>query len=63
MNTQIKQRFFNKVDKTDCCWNWTALRSKQGYGQVTVNELAEQFNVSRTMISRIKLGKKWRSIL
>ena len=37
MNEHIEQRFFNKVDKTNSCWNWTALRSKQGYGRLTVN--------------------------
>lgn len=28
------ERFWNKVDKTDACWNWTAaLSRKDGYGQ------------------------------
>lgn len=35
MNEQIVKRFFNKVDKSEGCWNWTALRSKQGYGRLT----------------------------
>ena len=27
------KRFFAKVDKTPTCWNWTAYRNNQGYGQ------------------------------
>ena len=34
MKTQnIKDRFMSKVDKTDSCWNWTANKSKGGYGK------------------------------
>ena len=32
-DTLIKmERFWNKVDKTDDCWNWTASKNIQGYG-------------------------------
>lgn len=26
-------RFWSKVEKTDGCWNWTASRTRDGYGQ------------------------------
>ena len=33
------QRFFDKVDKTDTCWLWTAgLRGKTGYGAFKLNK-------------------------
>lgn len=33
------ERFLNKVDKTDGCWNWTAsLRGKTGYGAFKINK-------------------------
>jgi hypothetical protein len=32
------ERFFNKIEKTDSCWLWTAgLRSKTGYGAFKLN--------------------------
>jgi hypothetical protein len=32
------KRFFDKVDKTDSCWLWTAgLRGKTGYGAIKIN--------------------------
>ncbi len=32
------QRFWDKVNKTDGCWNWTGcLRGKSGYGALKVN--------------------------
>ncbi|PWT76229.1 MAG: hypothetical protein C5B59_07095 [Bacteroidetes bacterium] len=30
-------RFWQKVDKTDDCWNWTAAVYSSGYGAVTIN--------------------------
>jgi hypothetical protein len=27
------ERFIEKVDKTENCWNWTASKKKKGYGQ------------------------------
>lgn len=33
----IAERFWEKVDKTDACWNWTGSKARQGYGQVIVN--------------------------
>lgn len=29
--------FFDKVDKTDGCWEWTAYKNKKGYGQFFFN--------------------------
>lgn len=32
------ERFFNKINKTDTCWIWTAgLRGKTGYGAFKIN--------------------------
>jgi hypothetical protein len=34
----IMERFFNKIEKTDSCWLWTAgLRGKTGYGAFKLN--------------------------
>ena len=30
----IEDRFWEKVEKTDTCWNWTAFRTEDGYGQM-----------------------------
>lgn len=30
-------RFWNKVDKTTDCWNWTAAKSSKGYGRFKLN--------------------------
>lgn len=29
----VEQRFWSSVDKTDCCWNWMAGKTRTGYGQ------------------------------
>jgi hypothetical protein len=35
---EYMERFFDKVDKTDTCWLWTAgLRGKTGYGAFKLN--------------------------
>lgn len=34
MNEQIEQRFYNKIDKTESCWNWNAHRNIYGYGRI-----------------------------
>lgn len=31
------KRFFDKVDKTEDCWNWTASSRGQGYGAFKIN--------------------------
>jgi len=34
----VMKRFFDKVNKTDTCWEWTAgLRGKTGYGAFKIN--------------------------
>ena len=38
-------RFWNKVDKTDTCWNWTAAKSSQGYGRFRLNGKLESPHV------------------
>jgi hypothetical protein len=34
MSIMYIDRFFEKVDKTDDCWNWLASKKWDGYGQV-----------------------------
>lgn len=33
----LEQRFWEKVDKTEECWNWTAATRNSGYGCIKVN--------------------------
>lgn len=33
----IRERFFDKVEKTDSCWNWTASLNFDGYGRFLLN--------------------------
>jgi hypothetical protein len=34
----LMKRFFDKIDKTDSCWIWTAcLRGKTGYGAIRID--------------------------
>jgi len=34
----VMKRFFDKIDKTDSCWLWTAgLRGKTGYGAIKID--------------------------
>lgn len=37
-----KERFWQKVEKTDTCWNWTAYRSPLGYGAVRFDGRPQQ---------------------
>lgn len=37
MYMTIKERFFNKVKKTDSCWLWTAGGRGQGYGAMKID--------------------------
>lgn len=36
------ERFWDKVDKTGDCWNWTAGRSHKGYGVILLNGKGRQ---------------------
>lgn len=33
----LTKRFWDKVNKTSDCWNWTGCRLKTGYGQIRIN--------------------------
>ena len=33
----LGQRFWSKVDIADGCWNWTASKTKDGYGNIGAN--------------------------
>ena len=42
-----EQRFWEKVEKTDYCWNWTAYKNPDGYGRFRLVEkmvMAHQFS-------------------
>lgn len=42
-----EQRFWKRVQKTDTCWLWTGSKTKDGYGQISVegkNNLAHRFS-------------------
>lgn len=32
--TPLSERFWEKVEKTDGCWNWTGAKHKAGYGKI-----------------------------
>lgn len=34
----IEERFWDKVNKTDSCWDWTASVDRFGYGKLTITE-------------------------
>lgn len=36
VNDSVTQRFWSKVDRTGGCWNWTAAKTKTGYGTMTL---------------------------
>lgn len=36
VSEDLAQRFWKKVDKSDGCWEWTATRTPEGYGQIMV---------------------------
>lgn len=38
--------FWNKVDKTDTCWNWTAYKDRDGYGIFGIKNVG-QFKAHR----------------
>lgn len=35
-------RFWEKVEKSDGCWNWTARRTAKGYGQFAIDSVPRQ---------------------
>jgi len=37
-NKPVQQRFWDKVNKTDSCWEWTAGTNPAGYGRFRFNE-------------------------
>lgn len=43
----LDNRFWFKVDKTGNCWEWTAYKNKQGYGQFRIkNRMLKAHRVS-----------------
>lgn len=37
----LEERFWEKVEKTEGCWNWTAAKSTHGYGRIILNRKLE----------------------
>ncbi len=35
--SDVELRFWSKVNKTKSCWNWTATKSRNGYGQIKLS--------------------------
>ena len=42
---KTSKRFWNKVDKTSTCWNWTASTGHNGYGRFRLNGKLESPHV------------------
>jgi len=36
-NLTVNERFWMKVDKSGSCWNWTACKNSDGYGQFWID--------------------------
>jgi len=34
-------KFWDKVDKTDSCWNWTAAKCRDGYGLYSIKHIGQ----------------------
>ena len=41
-NGNLPERFWDKVEKTETCWNWTAAKFHDGYGMYQVKGLAKR---------------------
>lgn len=33
----LRERFFEKVDKTGTCWLWTGMKNRKGYGRIGIS--------------------------
>lgn len=40
MSNNISQRFWDKVEKTESCWNWTAYKDRDGYGHFKTDKIS-----------------------
>jgi hypothetical protein len=59
MKKQTKETFYNKVEKTSKCWNWTGARDKDGYGQVSyLGTQHKAHRISLVLEDRLRLGCK-----
>lgn len=52
-------RFWNKVNKTDGCWNWTASLDKDGYGKFYHEGKYLRAHRMSWMLSLKKIPSKW----
>lgn len=49
------ERFWNKVKKTNHCWNWIGSIDPEGYGRITIDG---QNNLAHRLSLELILGKK-----
>lgn len=46
------KRFWDKVDKSETCWNWTAYRDPRGYGRFSIGGIpGYAHRISQEMVS------------
>ena len=58
MNKLVLNRFWDKVEITNSCWNWSGGKNKAGYGRISINHvmvLAHRF-IYEIMESKIPRG-------
>lgn len=53
MDGKIEKRFWDRVNKTDGCWKWTASKNLRGYGQLTFGSRTDK---SRNTVSAHRLS-------
>jgi len=41
----VKSRFYQKIDKSGDCWNWTASKNNNGYGQLMIT--SKEFGIRK----------------
>lgn len=46
LRDSLPERLWQRVDKTESCWNWTGKRSRKGYGQI-------RFQGQRILVHRV----------
>jgi hypothetical protein len=52
------ERFWNKVEKTDDCWNWQGGKDRDGYGHIRVEgKLWQAHRYSTLLDGRDPIGK------
>ncbi len=50
-----EQRFWEKVDKSGDCWEWTAYKDRDGYGTFKLNNQQEQAHRAAMILSGVDI--------